>query len=320
MLQMIERYWRPWRDLKKFSASPPEHRKLVFYSEGTGYWRYFRGIVQQLLTASSLTISYVTSDPADPLLTTSDPRLLTYYVGRGGAMVAFFQSLDARVVVMTMPDLETFHIKRSRRVSHYVYLHHSIVSTHMVYRKAAFDHFDSILCVGPHHVQETREWEAALGLPAKQLWTHGYGLLDDIMAAAPPEPLNGHRKTILIAPSWGPQGLLEQHGSPLCRSLLDAGHRVVEVRSHPRSEHLAPRLIPDLQSCLGPSPGFRDRSRSGGLELSVGSGRHDQRLVRCGPRICLWLTPPGSFCRYAAQGEQPGLSADSRDSVRSASA
>jgi CDP-Glycerol:Poly(glycerophosphate) glycerophosphotransferase len=170
-------------------------------------------------------------------------------------MAAFFQALEARVVVMTMPDLETFHIKRSRSVRHYVYLHHSIVSTHMVYRKAAFDHFDSILCVGPHHVEETREWEAALGLPAKRLVRHGYGLLDDIITTASPLPVNGHQKTILVAPSWGPQGLLETCGLPLCRGLLDTGHRVV-VRPHPRSGHFAPRLIPDLQSALGTHPNF----------------------------------------------------------------
>jgi len=253
--QALMRCWRSWRDLRRFSASPPEHRKIVFYSEGTGYWRYFRGVIQELLAASSLTISYVTSDPADPLLETTKPRLATYYIGRGSAMAAFFQSVEARVVVMTMPDLETFHIKRSRTVGQYVYLHHSIVSTHMVYRKAAFDHFDSILCVGPHHVEETREWEAAFGLPQKQLVPHGYGLLDDMMASPPPAPANRERKTILVAPWWGREGLLESYGLPLCRCLLDSGHRVV-VRPHPRSVQLAPHLIPDLQRVLGRDKDF----------------------------------------------------------------
>jgi len=255
MRQALTRCWRSWRDLRRFSASPPEHRKIVFYSEGTGYWRYFRGVVRELLAASPLTISYVTSDAADPLLETTEPRLATYYIGRGSAMAAFFQSVEARVVVMTMPDLETFHIKRSRTVGHYVYLHHSIVSTHMVYRKAAFDHFDSILCVGPHHVEETREWEAAFGLPHKQLVPHGYGLLDDMLASSLPVPAKRERKTILVAPSWGNEGLLESYGVPLCRSLLDTGHRVV-VRPHPRSVQFAPRLIPDLHWALGQSPDF----------------------------------------------------------------
>jgi len=260
MFTAIERTWRSWRDLRRFSGSPPEHRRLVFYSEGTGYWRYFRGLVEQLLTTSSLTTSYVTSDPNDPMLNASNPRLRTYYVGRESAMIAFFTALEAEVVVMTMPDLETFHVKRSRGVRQYVYLHHSMVSTHMVYRKGAFDHFDAILCVGPHHVAETRAWEAANGLPPKRLVEHGYGLLDDILAEAPPNPSG--EKTVLLAPSWGPDGLLEKFGLPLCKCLRAMGARLI-VRPHPRTVELNPQIVAELER-----QGFAiDRDREGWKSL-----------------------------------------------------
>ncbi len=79
----------------------------------------------------------------------------------------FFSTLDVDILAMTMPDLETFHIKRSQNGVHYAFVPHSIVSTHMVYRNGAFDHFDTVFCAGPHHVAEVRKHEAMRNLPKK---------------------------------------------------------------------------------------------------------------------------------------------------------
>jgi YidC/Oxa1 family membrane protein insertase len=165
----------------------------------------------------------------------------------------FFAGLDVDVLVMTMPDLQTFHIKRSPHSVKYVYLHHSLVSTHMIYRPAAFDHFDVILCVGPHHEQEIRAREALQGLPQKQLVQHGYGRLDTILAErvqgptcrGTSEPIN-----VLVAPTWGEHGLLESHAHELVKVLLSASFRVI-VRPHPRTIKLKPDLRRDLFDAFG---------------------------------------------------------------------
>ena len=65
--------------------------------------------------------------------------------------------MDVDVVVMTMPDLNQFQIKRSRFSVHYVHVQHSLVSLHMIYRKGAFDHFDTVFC-SYHHIAEIRRW------------------------------------------------------------------------------------------------------------------------------------------------------------------
>ena len=64
-----------------------------------------------------------------------------------------------RVFIMTMPDLGTFYLKRSVHPVHYVYLFHNMVSSHMTFKPGAFDHFDTIFCVGPHHIDEIRKTE-----------------------------------------------------------------------------------------------------------------------------------------------------------------
>jgi YidC/Oxa1 family membrane protein insertase len=129
----------------------------------------------------------------------------------------------------------------------------------MIYRKGAFDHFDSVLCVGPHHTDEIREWEALQGLPAKQLFDHGYAPLDALIEAgcttsAPPV---GDDKSlnILLAPSWGSEGLMETRAKEVVRILLDAGH-FVRVRPHPRTRQIAGPVLNDLAAMFADLPGF----------------------------------------------------------------
>ncbi len=120
------------------------------------------------------------------MLSADNPRIRAFYVGDGSTRTTFFRLVDATVLVMTLPDLETFHLKRSVHPVHYVYVFHSMVSTHMIYRKGAFDAYDTILCVGPHHEAEIRRTEEVYGLSPKALVPHGYARLDVILANAAP--------------------------------------------------------------------------------------------------------------------------------------
>ena len=61
-----------------------------------------------------------------------------------------------------------------------MYLFHALVSTHMMYRYGAFDHYDSILCVGPHQVAEIRKHEEINKLSPKRLIEAGYYRLERI--------------------------------------------------------------------------------------------------------------------------------------------
>ena len=52
-----------------------------------------------------------------------------------------------------------YYLKRSKYSVHYIYVPHSLSSLHSIYRKGAFDYFDTLFCVGPHHVKEARKLE-----------------------------------------------------------------------------------------------------------------------------------------------------------------
>ena len=201
-------------------------------------------------------VHYLTSDAADRVLLDTPPHVKSFFIGKGSMRTHVFSHMRAKVVAMTMPDLNTFHIKRSPNVQHYTYFHHSLVSTHMVYRKGAFDHFDSMMCVGPYHIDETREWEALQGLPAKQFFKHGSPPLDTLILAeattsAPPIGDN-ERLNVLVAPSWGPEGLMETRAKDVVGTLLNAGHFVRVGRA---DRHLGSRIR--LSSALDGSTGRR---------------------------------------------------------------
>ena len=233
----------------QFLRDPTASDGIVFYSEGEAYAPFLRPVINALADVYDGPIHYLTSDANDRVLIDDWPDVRSFYISNGCARTYVLNHMHAAVVAMTSPDINTFHIKRSLKARHYAYLHHSLVSTHMVYRKGAFDHFDSILCVGNHQIEEIRAWEALQGLPPKKLFKHGHPSLDALINAAKenPAPPVGDDKhlNILLAPSWGPLGLMETRAEEVVQIILDAGH-FVRVRPHPRTRQISGSVLDAL--------------------------------------------------------------------------
>ena len=223
------------KDYKRFFSIRNKH--VVFYSEKSGFWKYYKDIVEQLLKQSNLRIHYVTSDPDDQIFNVAkeEPRIIPYYIGPQ-KIITLMMKMDADIVVMTTPDLETYHIKRSyiRKDIEYIYTPHDPMSIHMGFREGSMDHFDTIFCVGPQQIQEIRKTEELHNLPAKNLIECGYCMLDDLMADWKERPQNTAkaRKRILIAPSWNEDNILDSCVDDLIRCLLNE-ERLIVVRPHP---------------------------------------------------------------------------------------
>ena len=239
-------------DIEKFNKLDLDERSIVFYSEDISSFVYFEQIIHELTEKMGRQICYVTSAKDDPILTSQNKRIMTFYIGLGAMRTKFFMELKAKVLVMTMPNLETYFIKRSRIFPvHYVYVFHSTASSHTIYRKGAFDHFDSIFCTGPHHVKEIKATEQLYDLKQKNLVACGYGLLDKLQKNKPLQNQETRtkdgKKKILVAPSWGKKGLLETKGLELVKILLDAGYHVT-VRPHPMTVRKWPKIIKTIKN------------------------------------------------------------------------
>lgn len=116
------------------------------------------------------------------------------------------------------------------RASSFVHMPHSLASLHMIYPPDAFDGYDVLFAAGPHHCREFAALGAAHGLGDRPCHPVGYGKLDLLAEkAAGREPIPRH---VLIAPSWGPDNLLDRLGVELATTLAEKGW-IVTVRPHP---------------------------------------------------------------------------------------
>lgn len=211
-----------------------EEKKLVFYSEKSGFYKYFQNVIEYILEHSDITIHYITSDFQDAIFKKDNPRIKPYFID-DNRLIPLFMKMDADKVVMTTPDLQTFHLKRSyvRKDVEYIYMFHGLLSTNMVVNKGAYDNFDTIFCVGQHQIDEIRETEKMYQLPEKRLIECGYGLFDNMLA----EYENGKsiqksKRQILIAPSWQEGNILDTCIGEILDRLMKTGYEII-VRPHP---------------------------------------------------------------------------------------
>lgn len=219
-------------DYKAFCKD--ETKRLVFYAEKSGFYKYFKDVIEYILENSDYIIHYVTSDPKDAIFKKSNPKIRPYFIN-DTRLIPLFMKVDSDIMVMTTPDLNTYHLKRSyvRKDVEYIYMFHGMLSTFMANNKGAFDHFDTIFCVGQHQINELRETESMYHLPEKKLVPFGYSLLDDML-----EDYNKtvheekQQKEILIAPSWQEDNILLSCIDEILDELLKTDYKIT-IRPHP---------------------------------------------------------------------------------------
>ena len=103
-----------WNELKSFEKLSDSERSIVFYAENKASMDYFGSLISELTEKMNLQICYVTSVKDDPILGSKNQRILPFYIGDGTVRTKFFLTLKAKILVMDMPDLDQFHIKRSK--------------------------------------------------------------------------------------------------------------------------------------------------------------------------------------------------------------
>lgn len=238
-------------DYKSFFSVVNKH--VVFYSEGSGFYKYFQGIIEYLLLKTNITIHYITSDPEDVIfeLGKKEKRLHPYYIGEK-RLITLMMKMDADIVIMTMPDLDNYHIKRSylRDDIEYIYIPHGMDSLNMTMRNGSMNHFDTIFCTGKHQKEEIEKTEDFYKLDKKNLVEWGYSLLDKMRADyARSDKTSRKQKTILIAPSWQKDNIVDSCLDELLDNLKDKGYKII-VRPHPQHVRHQPERMEQLKRCF----------------------------------------------------------------------
>jgi hypothetical protein len=235
-------------ELKRFTNLNLNKKQIVFYSENQNSWIIFESIINELINNHNVDICYVTSSKEEPVLKINNKKINTFYIGEGISRTKFFLNLKTNILIMTMPDLETFHIKKSKvHYVHYAYIFHAMVSTHLVYRKNAFDNFDSIFCVGEYQIDEIKNTEKIYNLKPKKLHKSGYIHLDNLIKKYSIINKEEVKQTqILLAPSWGKNGLFETIIEDVIEILLKSKYKVI-LRPHPMSLKLSKKKIKSIE-------------------------------------------------------------------------
>ena len=220
------------QDYKKFFKVVNKH--LVFYSESNGFYKYFKGMIEYILDKTNLTIHYITSDYNDNIfkLEKENPRIKAYYIEEK-KLITLMMKMDADVIVMTMPDINTYHIKRSymRKDIHYIWIPHDQGSSNLTLRQHGTDHYDTIYTTGKHQKEEELAINKLYNLK-RNIFECGFPLLDDMIKEYK-EVKNKKEKTVLIAPSWQKDNIVDSCLDEILNNIKDEKYKIV-VRPHPQ--------------------------------------------------------------------------------------
>lgn len=222
-------------DYKRFFSIVNKH--LVFYSESNGFYKYYKGIIEYILENTNITIHYITSDYKDNIfkLEKEYDNLKAYYIGER-KLITLMMKMDADVVVMTMPDLETFHIKRSyiRNDIEYIYLPHGMDSMNLTMRNHSMDHYDTVFVTGKYQREEAEKTNRVNKLKGRKIVDWGYSLLDEMIDDySKTKKKKQSKETVLIAPSWQKDNIIDLCLDEILEKLKGHDYKVI-VRPHPQ--------------------------------------------------------------------------------------
>lgn len=215
-------------------------KKIVFYSEKNGFYKYYKNIIEEIIRRTNIVIHYITSDPLDEVFQMESEQFKPYYIGEN-RMIVLMMKMETELMVMTTPDLENFQLKRSyvKKDIEYIYVPHDVNSSNLTFHKNALDHFDTIFTSGPKNKAEIAEREQKFGLSEKKLLEWGSGVIDNMsnayakMQEEAAEAPDDAKKTVLIAPSWQKDNILDSCIEQMLDQLVHTDHHIV-VRPHPQ--------------------------------------------------------------------------------------
>ena len=295
----MKTFFKEFQGYRAYKKLPKSYKKVVFYSESFQDWHHLKPLLNALLD-DDIAVTYVTSDDRDPGLLKLSNKYRSIYIGKGFFRILFFQFLRAKLLILTMMDLNNFELKRSMHPVHYVYIFHSLTSTHMVDTEKSFDHYDTIFCAGPHQKKEIELREKNKDLKAKNLIPYGYPRIEKLIQLSS-KPKN-EKKVILLAPTWGEQSIINLMGMEICSIIINQGYSLI-LRPHHETIKRSPQLIDEIENKYSHLETFRFVREMGDSES----------LLQSDLLICDWS---GTAIEYAFGLEKPIIFIDIPPRVR----
>ncbi len=227
---------------------------IVVFTDHKRYWNVFEPLLDEFEKRHQKVV-YYTCSKDDPIFDKKYEYITGEFLGEGNRAFTRLNLLNAGVVLSTTPNLDVFQWKRSPNTDCYIYISHNPNDITM-YRMFALDHYDALILSGDYQVQQARQLEKLRGFEPKDIEICGLPFMDEMKkrletAGKPAE----HERTVLLAPTWGENGLLTRFGDKVIDALISTGYKII-VRPHPQSFTAEKELMDRLMSKYQDSPTF----------------------------------------------------------------
>lgn len=224
--------------------------KIIIYGEDKRYYNVFKPIIEELINLE-IPITYYSSSEDDPIFEIKNDLLHSEFIGTGNKAYAKLNFIETDICLMTTPNLDVFQLKKSKGVKKYVHIMHA-PSEAALYCLYSLDFFDAVLLNGKNQIDDIRELENLRKTKIKELDIIGSTYLDELEKKKEIAEIkskfknNNDKRTVLIAPSWGINGLLTRFGDKLIDAILENDFYCI-VRPHPQSLIVEKELIEKLK-------------------------------------------------------------------------
>lgn len=219
---------------------------VVIFSDNKRYWNTFGSICDEL-ERRNIRTEYWTESEDDPAFDQTFEHVTCRYIGSLNKAIAKLNIMNAAICLSTTPGLDVYQWKRSKDTDLYVHVFHSVTSG-ILYRVFGIDYYDTILLAGDFIEENLRKLEKMRNLPERELVKCGLPYLDHMKEEVSKRTFpKSDRITVLLAPTWGVNGLLSTLGDDLIDSLIATGYNIV-IRPHPQSFTAETELIGRLKS------------------------------------------------------------------------
>lgn len=206
---------------------------FVIFSDDKRYWNIFEPICREM-NKREKEVVYYTASSDDPALKNEYKYVKAEFIGKDNKAYAKLNFLNAKIVLSTTPGLEVYQWKRSKKVQYYIHILHAASEVTM-YRMFGLDYYDAVLLSGEYQKKDIRDLESLREIPEKELIKVGIPYMDEMVKRLKnSKPLTEHVRTILLAPTWGANGILSVYGERIIEKLLKTGYYII-IRPHPQS-------------------------------------------------------------------------------------
>ena len=209
--------------------------KIVIFSDGKRYYNLFMPILRELENRK-IKAQYLTFDYDDPILNENLNYVSAKSIGGGNKAFAILNTISASVFLTTTPGVDVYQWKRSKNVNKYVHILHEVGGANE-YRMFGLAFFDAALLTGNFQIEEIREIEKLQHSKKKELLVVGSIYMDELQKEYDrykQKVCDDSVKYVLVAPTWGKNGLLSIYGESLIEALLNTNFNLI-IRPHPQS-------------------------------------------------------------------------------------